>query len=226
MPTVSEFTQGIIENANRVKEYKKGGSGSNGKCDCVGLIIGAERLIGMKHSGIHGSNYFARYHTINLHKITKASQLEVGQVVYKVRTPGADKYDLPARYNSSPDKNDYYHIGYVLSVNPLKIVHCSTGGIHYDTKLGKWGYAGNIKGVDYTASSEAEDEQQITTGGAVVDVPNDGTVNVRKSASLHALKVDTLREGETCEIVSISGDWAEVHYEKTGYVMKKYLRNV
>ena len=226
MVSVSKFTKGIEENADRIKSYKRGCDGSGGQCDCVGLIIGAERLIGMKYSGIHGSNYFARYHTVALHKVTKASQLEVGQVVYKVRTPGMEKYDLPARYDSSADKNDYYHIGYVLSVNPLRIAHCSTGGMHYDTKLGKWSYAGFIKGVDYSMDGKGEEKvDPDIVGTAVVDVPNDGTVNVRKAASISSLKVDTLREGEKCEVLSVSGDWAQVEYKKTGYIMKKYLRS-
>ena len=36
--------------------YKQPGDGSNGVCDCIGLIIGALRRMGLKWTGIHGSN--------------------------------------------------------------------------------------------------------------------------------------------------------------------------
>lgn len=39
---------------------------------------------------------------------------------------------------------DYYHVGVVTRLSPFEITHCTSvdGGIKRDTKLGKWGYAG------------------------------------------------------------------------------------
>lgn len=226
MVTVSAFTGAIMRNADRVKKYVKGGDGSGGKCDCVGLLIGAERLLGIKYSGIHGSNYFARNFTYDLHRVTKASQLVVGQVVYKAKQPGESGYDLPSRYDNDPDRLDYYHIGYVLSVNPLKIVHCSAGGIHYDTKLRKWSYAGYIKGVDYMEVNVPEPQIPDEIGAAYVDVPNDGTVNVRKSPKGNSVVQNRIREGTIVNVIGFDGEYAKVEYTVTGYIQNKFLREV
>ena len=226
MVTVSAFTAAIMRNADRVKKYVLGGDGSGGECDCVGLIIGAERLLGIKYSGIHGSNYFARHFTADLHKVTKASQLVVGQVVYKARQPGSKGYDLPSRYDNDPDRLDYYHSGYVLSVSPLKIVHCSAGGIHYDTKLRKWSYAGYIKGVDYMGTNVPEPQIPDEIGAAYVDVPNDGTVNVRKSPKGNSAVQNRIREGTIVNVIGFDGEYAKVEYTVTGYVQNKFLREV
>lgn len=226
MVPVSEFTAAIMRNAARVKKYVIGGDGSGGESDCVGLIIGAERMLGIKYSGIHGSNYFARNFTYDLHRVTKASQLVVGQVVYKAKEPGSSGYDLPRRYDNDPDRLDYYHIGYVLSVSPLKIVHCSAGGIHYDTKLRKWNYAGFIKGVDYMGISIPEPQIPDEIGAAYVDVPNDGTVNVRKNPKGNATIQNRIREGTIVNVIGFDGEYAKVEYTVTGYIQNKFLREV
>ena len=43
MIALNKFLNAAEENAARVTEYHKGGSGDGGKCDCIGLIIGAKR---------------------------------------------------------------------------------------------------------------------------------------------------------------------------------------
>ena len=58
--TNEQFLEGIQKNIARVREYKLGMDGSGGQCDCIGLIIGAVRLMGGEWKGTHGSNYAAR----------------------------------------------------------------------------------------------------------------------------------------------------------------------
>jgi peptidoglycan hydrolase-like protein with peptidoglycan-binding domain len=59
-----------------------------------------------------------------------------------------------------------------------------------------------------------------------------GTVNtdslvIRQSADTESKALQTLREGETLEILSSSGDWYKVSYGRfTGYVMKTYVKAV
>ncbi len=62
--------------------YKTGGDGSRGTCDCIGLIIGAFRRAGIKWSGIHGSNWFARKEITKLEKVNNVSELKVGDAVF------------------------------------------------------------------------------------------------------------------------------------------------
>ena len=57
-----------------------------------------------------------------------------------------------------------------------------------------------------------------------------GTVNtdalvIRQKADTESKALQTLRDGETLEILSSSGDWYKVSYGRfTGYVMKKYVK--
>lgn len=216
MITVDRFLQAVEQNAARVKSYRLGGDGSDGTCDCVGLVIGALRLCGEKYTGTHGSNYFARYRTKNLRR-TVLSELRPGDVVYKAKEPGDSGYNLPQAYAKHPDKRDYYHIGVVESVDPLRIAHCSVGGMHYDSKIGAWSWAGECDGVDYAAADEP-----LREGPAWVDTPNNGSLNVRSKPS--GPKTDVLKEGSEVTVLSTSGAWAQIEYKRTGWVMSKYLR--
>ena len=85
--TAEDFVVWVNKNAARVTEYSNGGDGSNGKCDCIGLIIGAWRLSGNKWPWIHGSNYTARYLSDNL---GPDQPLELGDLVYKMVDPRID----------------------------------------------------------------------------------------------------------------------------------------
>ena len=60
MIPLTTFLQCVRENAARVQAYEQGHDGSDGKCDCIGLIIGAVKLAGGSWPGTHGSNWAAR----------------------------------------------------------------------------------------------------------------------------------------------------------------------
>lgn len=53
-------------------DYRSGGSGTDGTCDCIGLIIGAVRRAGGGWNGIHGSNYAARKQMTDFAEIKSA----------------------------------------------------------------------------------------------------------------------------------------------------------
>lgn len=223
MITLDAFLAAVKQNARRIKSYRLGCDGSGGQCDCVGLIIGALRLAGVKYKSTHGSNYFARYYTIGLHRVTRAAELEPGMLVYKAHELGEDGYDermIDARYKKSGDLRDYYHVGVVQSIKPLIIAHCSKGGMHYNDTIGKWRYAGYCKGVDYMAESK----DPITAGTAVVDVPNDGTLNVRADPSLSGRILTRIHEGDQVEVTEVRGEWARVRID-AGWVQTKFLRS-
>ena len=233
MISLTKFLEGCQRNAARVKAYKLGHDGSDGSCDCIGYVIGALRLEGQQWGGVHGSNYAARNRTKNLHYVSNASQLKLGELVYKAKEPGANGYNLPASYMHGSDLKDYYHVGVVTSVNPLEISHCSTGGMHHDTKLGSWHYAGYCSLVDYNSVTpdipvpEPAPAPAPSTGKMVVDVPDDTSVNVRRTASASAGVLTRLPEGTIVEVTSISGSWSHVnyYYNQTGegYIMSKFL---
>lgn len=238
MISLSKFLNGCKRNAARIHGYKLGCNGSNGLSDCVGYIMGSLELEGQKWGGTHGSNYAARYRTKNLHRVSSASQLKLGELVYKYNKPGTKEWQesFPiSKYKGHPDQNDYYHIGVVTSVNPLTISHCSGGGMHYDKKIGKWEYAGDCSLVDYSSRDSATPVNpepasvDPAIGQMVVDVPDDTSVNVRRQASTSSGVLTRLPEGSFVEVTSVSGAWSHVNYSyaKTGegYVMSKFINN-
>ena len=154
MISKDKFLKNVQEIAASKPSYELGHDGSDGTCDCIGLIIGAIRRAGGSWTGIHGSNYAARHEMRQLLPVTDAGELCLGDVVYKARTPGQAGYALPERYKNDPDQRDYYHVGVVTAVEPLEITHCTGPGIVRDTKLGKWTYRGRLEKVDYDGTSQ------------------------------------------------------------------------
>lgn len=58
--SLNTFLLKADEIAEEKPSYQLGHDGSDGKCDCIGYIIGAIRRSGGSWKGTHGSNYSAR----------------------------------------------------------------------------------------------------------------------------------------------------------------------
>ena len=232
------FVAAVLENAIGVKEYHQPGDGSDGRCDCIGLIIGAKRLAGGKWTGTHGSNYAFRNEMQDTVEIKSADDFFLGEVVYKARNPGDAYYDLKAKYKKggslyNGDERDYYHVGVVTNVHPLEITHCtSPGPIVRDTKQGKWKYGGRLKDIDYgdvttpgSFSPGKEDEKVvIVLSKATVKSANGAGVNLRAEKSKSSRRIDTIPEGAEVDVLESDGEWKKIIYNgKTGYVMSEFL---
>ena len=200
--------------------YRLGGDGSDGTCDCIGLVIGAIRQAGGAWMGTHGSNYAARYEMRELLPVTDAGELCLGDVVYKARTPGQAGYALPERYKKGPDQRDYYHVGVVTAVEPLEITHCTGPGIVRDTKLGKWTYRGRLEKVDYDGTEVVETMAQE----AKVTAASGSTVKMRSKPSTSDGLYWEVPVGAEVQVAEITGGWAKVRYgDRTGYMMVAFL---
>ena len=200
--------------------YRPGGDGSDGTCDCIGLVIGAIRRAGGSWTGTHGSNYAARYEMRELLPVTDAGELCLGDVVYKARAPGQTGYALPERYKNDPDQRDYYHVGVVTAVEPLEITHCTGPGIVRDAKLGRWTYRGRLEKVDYDGAEVVENMVQTAT--VVADSGDD--VKMRSTPSKTDGLYYKVPVGATVQVASVDGKWAKVRYQdRTGYMMVEYL---
>ena len=233
--TIELFLKKVEEIRASNPKRREPGDGSDGYCDCIGLIIGAIRRCGLKWSGIHGSNWAARKEAVNLRPITNASQLELGDVVLKGCSPGVSGYALPTRYKKggqyyTGDLVDYYHAGVVTSVNPLRITHMSTK-MKVDTQLGKWNYAMRAKPlvnagaynnapVQEPVQEPAKEDPTSTVKSAVV---NGTKVALRAQPNTGAQVLVRVDKGERVQVL---GDtWTKVTYQgKTGYMMSKFLK--
>lgn len=227
MISLNAFLTAIQSIVSERPTYRNGGSATDGTCDCIGLIIGAIRRAGGTWSGTHGSNYAAR------NMMQSYPPLEVGSIVYKARGPDDAGYSLPATYANHPDRLDYYHVGVVTSVNPLNITHCTSwsggSGIKVDTVIGKWGYGGRIKGVDYEWGDKPVDtspDGTIETEPLIVTVTGGGTARMRKKPDTDSIVFENIRDGTYVQGIGRGPDgWYQIKYNgKTGWMMEQYLR--
>lgn len=120
--------------------YVLGGTSEKG-IDCSGMFVRAYRL--QKAKIAHGSNTIYRSYCTDKGQLNSVNQLRRGYAVFKwnPNTPGKFKDGL----------GDFQHIGLVVSVNPLRIIHASTVGmiVKEDTSLSRWKYWGKLKNVGY-----------------------------------------------------------------------------
>ncbi len=233
MPPIS--TDAFLTACKAIQEsrpaYKLGRDGSDGYCDCIGLIIGAIRRAGGTWANTHGSNYAARYQMQELVTIASTAQLQPGTVLYKRRMPCDAKYALPASYKSGADQGDYYHVGVVISLAPLAIMHCTSwtggSGIKIDTVLGNWKWGGRLKKVAYDGQGQGggETAMDVKWVGKVTG----GRLAMRAAADKSAAVLVWLPDGAQVRVLDkdVSAGWAFVdHNGKQGYVMAQYLVNV
>ena len=218
---VEEFLALIQQNVRRVKEYELGNDGTGGKCDCIGLIIGALRLGGETWTGIHGSNYAARNKMKTMNAIGSKSDLSVGHLVYKAKRKDQSGYALPDRYKDDPDQHDYCHVGVVTGVDPLEITHCTgvNGGIKIDTAVGNWTHYGELKGVDHAPAEDVQDMTTCTVTG--------GKLALRKGAGKDQPLIMYIHDGATVQAAECGVEgWSCVRYGgKVGFCMTKYLKS-
>jgi len=236
---VKKFLAKVLIIFNLNPKRREPGDGSDGYCDCIGLIIGAIRRMGLKWTGIHGSNWAARKEFYKLEPINSVSDLEVGDVVLKGCPPSKKGWDLPARYRKggkyyNGDLTDYYHAGVVDSVSPLQIRHMASR-MTIDTKLNHnknsvWNYHGKLRLLVNAAGGHLPvpilDPDTPTSGcQAVVVAKTGGTVNLRKkptSAVWNVIKRVPLLT--TVEILEPGEKWAKIKYGNlTGYMMAEFL---
>ena len=223
----------VIFNSN--PKRREPGDGSDGYCDCIGLIIGAIRRMGIRWSGIHGSNYAARYELTGLKKINSTSELEVGDVVLKAIEKGVKNWALPSRYHPggkyyNGDVRDYYHAGVVVSVSPFQIKHMSSK-MTIDTILNKnkscpWNYKGRLKKLVSLATDATTPEpvQEDSFKKAMVVANSGSTVNLRVGPSKKDRVMVRVPIGASVVITKPGEEWAAVTYNQfTGYMMAEFL---
>lgn len=226
-----EFLDAVEMIAATNPAYRTGGIGKDGTCDCVGLIMGAMYQTGRRDYPTHSSNYFARYETSRLLPLLEAD-LQPGMLVYKAREDDGrlnDRYKPGGRYHTG-DALDYYHVGVVESVQPMRIVHCTStptaDGIMRDNSTKGWTHAGFVADVDYGGASEQTAEP---VGNAVVHAANGKTVNLRARPSTSAQLVDRVPVGTVVQVAETARNdknerWSRVTANgKTGYMMAEFL---
>lgn len=230
-----------IENLRRKNlTYRQPGDGSDGTCDCIGLIIGALRRMGIKWPGIHGSNYAARRTMASLKPIDSINSLKPGDIVYKACEKSNPKWTLskykrylPGGVYYNGDLKDYYHVGVVTSVNPLQITHMTAPTVKVDTTLGKWNYYGQLKLLSegkiepqpVSAPVVVKPEPVATGVTATVTAPSGKYVKMRQQPDTRCRLYDEVPIGAKVTLVKPGETWAQICYghRKNWYMMAKFL---
>ena len=212
--------------------YVSPGSNDRNGIDCSGLFVKIFRDQGSNIA--HGSNTIWRKYCYDKGPLTSISQLEPGMAVFKHKDQDTAKY---------PDgQGDFCHIGLVVSVNPLKIIHASSdkGCVTTDTKLGKWSYCGKLLGVDYAGGGGSVDPEPgpepapapepVGPVYATVWAASGQTVNLRKEKSMSSKLLARMPIGTKVRVIRQGDTWCNVAYTDSypatwqGYVKTEFLK--
>ena len=203
--------------------YESPGTNDQNGIDCSGLFVKMYRDQGAKI--YHGSNTIFREYCEETGKLTSVDQLQIGMAVFK-RKDWTDADKSNRWYGTDP--GNLSHIGYVESVHPLRIIHASTGTmcVTTDDKIGKWGYWGKLKDVDYSGapSPEPSPDPEPITVTKMVFAENGKPVNLRYGPSLGKKIMDEIPVGDAVTLLQIKGGWSKVTWrKKTGWMMSSFL---
>lgn len=217
----AQYVQKVREISQESPAYRSGGDGSDGTCDCVGLGIGALRRGGVPYKSLHGTNWAARHEAVHLRRITGADELRVGDNVLKAHEPGEMGYALPDRYQNDDDQRDYYHMGVVVSVRPLVILHCTSPTVKTDRALGKWKYAFCWKQLEQDEGGAGTMTEGQAMYSAVVTTRRD-PLTLRNAPE--GEKIGKLPKGARVDVLAQSDGWAYVSYGgMSGYCSAAFL---
>lgn len=236
MISKDKFLEKVQEIANSKPSYELGQDGSDGTCDCIGLIIGAIRRAGGRWPGTHGSNYAARNVMSKLIRQVDAASLERGWLAFKAHGPMDDGYALPDKYRAggaeyNGDVMDYYHVGVVTSIEPLNITHCTKGGgvdgITVDTRQGDWRYAGPCVLVTYAADTDSPEggDTSMETRRATVISQDGNPVKLRPTPSTAKPYLAKVPVGTVVEVMQDAQGWAQIRLPsgQVGYMMAEFI---
>lgn len=204
--------------------YESPGTNDKNGIDCSGMFVKMYRDQGAKI--YHGSNTIFREYCSETGKITSARDLQVGMAVFKCK-PWTDADKGNKWYGTEP--GNLSHIGFVTSVNPLEITHCTSPVAKTDSTIGKWAYWGKLKDVDYGGSPSPEPgpdpEPTPVTKTMYVYAENGKPVNMRRKASKQAALVERVPVGASVIWQKDDGNgWAYVKYHGfVGWMMDCYL---
>lgn len=229
---VDAFLRAVAEIRSEGPRYRLGGDGSDGTCDCIGLIIGAIRRAGGRWPGTHGSNYAARFAVGGMMRNVDAAELEPGWIVFKARGSLDAGYDLPDKYrvggaSYTGDVMDYYHVGVVTSIEPLNITHCTKGGgvdgVTVDTRQGDWRYAALCTMVDYSDSDGGGEDMEERR--AVVVSQDGNPVKLRPTPSTAKPYLAKVPVGTVVEVMQDAQGWAQIRLPsgQVGYMMAEFI---
>jgi hypothetical protein len=214
--------------------YSSPGTNDERGIDCSGMLVRAYQLQGA--SIYHGSNRIIRAHCGLVRQITGEADLAHGMVVFKRREDGQEpaEYKPGGKYYDPALVGNFYHIGLVASVNPLRIVHATTPVAKVDTVLGNWTWCAYLLDGNYfnAVVDVADDVKPQAVSQQLMRVnTNDSGLTFRKEPKIvsgvdnRVPAMPRIPKDATVTVnVSNGQGWANVAYGGyTGWVSEMYL---
>ena len=203
--------------------YVSPGTNDERGIDCSGMFVRAYKLQGA--SIYHGSNTIWRSNLSEKGRIVSTNQLQVGMAVFKNRD-WTEKDSKNKWYNKDADGN-MYHIGLVVSVNPVRIIHASTNGmcVREDPYSKAWTHWGKLNNADYNGYNGTQTEVNNMKTMYVYS-ENGGNVNMRAAMSTTSGQIIAKIPSKTpVTFLSDEGAWARIEYNgKTGFMRSEFLK--
>lgn len=194
--------------------------------DCSGAFVYAYGLYGQ--SIYHGSNRMIRRFCRDVERVSDASRLRVGMAIFKSRADLSrlkDEYKPGGRYYDPALPLDYYHVGLVTSISPLRIINATQPEVLTSTNLRGWTEAGYLNAVDYAIGETVPPPPAAPPEGVAYVVAEQGsTVNLRQSPQTGATILARVPLGRRVAADPPQNGWRRVRYGATeGYMMEEFL---
>lgn len=198
------------------------GHHEKGCVDCSGAFTYAFSQFG--YNCPNGSNSMARNFIVG--DLLPISAAEPGMAAFKAYTPGEKGYNLPSKYASDKDQNDYYHVGLVAR-DEKNVLNAK--GTNYGFSLDKlanngWDYVAKLKYTQYPTKPE-EDPQMKEKAVVVLPTGATGnTVNMRKNPNRASEVIVKVPVGDPIWVLEDKAQWCNVQYvDKIGWMMSNYI---
>lgn len=230
--TAEKYIEGVNSIYIEQPAYELGCDGSNGKCDCIGMVRGALKRQGVTGiTNLSGTNMAARKTILNLQPIKSVSGLQLGDVVMKTRDKDDANMRLPDRYrkggadyDSRWGETNFTHIGTVTQVNPLRITHMTSPTAKIDTGLGNWKYAGRLPWVEYGEQPAEPDDGWEDAETATVWAESGSTVKMRAKPTTSCRLYWDVPVGAEVIVDAFGETWTAITWQnQMGYMMTKFL---
>ena len=230
--SVEKYIEGVESIYVEQPSYRKGGDGSDGTCDCIGMNRGgSERAGATDIKNFRGTNQAARKTIEDLKPIRSVSELELGCVVLKTRDKDDKSMPLPDKYRKGGSEYDptwgetnFTHIGTVTGLHPLEITHMTSPTAKKDTSLKNWKYSGWLPWVTKEENPETDPGEVPEADWATVIAESGSTVKMRAKPSASCRLYWDVPVGSQVIVNQMGTPWTGITWAgQEGYMMTKFL---
>ena len=236
-----KYIEGVNSIYEEKPDYRTGGDGSDGTCDCIGMCRGGLERAGVTRiTNMRGTNQAARKTIEDLRAVGSVKDLHLGDVVLKTRDKDDKTMPLPdtyrkggANYDPRWGETNFTHIGTVTGVNPLEITHMTSPTAIKDTSLGNWKYSGNLPWVERGGEPGPSPEPgpEPVTEWATVTAEKGESVKMRAKPSTTCRLYWDVPVGSSVQVLerdaAVTGmeKWSRIRWAgQDGYMMNRFLR--